>query len=494
MDQNIPSVEKERRWSAGAWVAAAFALLIFLYNFGMALLSTTWPTDGWAITGNINTGLAQITFTQQINRDATPIQAGDQLLAINGHTLDALLEAQYHFLRLDPPDWPDGTVLHYQVLRSGTPRSLEVPIRRMPFWSYYRLLGELDLASLTQIAGSLLFFTAGVLVFLLRPGNRAAHALLFTGIGFFFNAVPANFTAPTLFYPDTPPSIPFDTWTLVINPSLMYLALAFPHPKLLLRRFPRLGVLLLYLPWLLAFNLAYLLHQGDRQGYLQTAFAIYPVQVILMMGIVLVSLIHSAFTIRDPVGRSQFKWMVAGISSFVFLGVGGWLVSAYLFPDTMTQGNWLLTIIGWFLLPTCLSIAITRYRLFDIDVIIRRTLVYSILSGLLGVVYFGSVTVLQGVFTSLGGSQTPAITVISTLGIAALFSPLRKRIQDFIDRRFFRSKYNAEQALSTFAAAARAETNLELLSGSLVVTIQETLQPADASLWLLQARPERQRK
>jgi hypothetical protein len=493
MSQNTSPADNEKRWSAGAWAAAVFALLIFGYNAVGALTSAGLPTDGWAISGDITTAEPHIIFTSQFSRGPTLLRPGDELLAINGYSVEALLEAQHDIFHMKSPNWADGTVLHYEVLREGAPVSLEVPSRRIPYWSYYGLLGEIDPANLTQLAGSLLFFSVGLAVFLLRPSNRAAHALLFIGVGFFFNAVPSNFTAPTLFYPDTPVSIPFDTWTLAINPSLMYLALAFPFPKLPLRRFPRLGVLLLYLPWLLAFNLAYLLNLDDRQGYLKAAFAIYPVQVFLMMGIVLASLIHSAITVRDPVGRSQFKWMVAGTSSFVFLGVGGWLVSTYLFPETMEQGNWLLTTIGWFLLPICLAIAITRYRLFDIDVIIRRTLVYSILSGLLGVVYFGSVTVLQGVFTSLGGSQTPVITVISTLGIAALFSPLRKRIQEFIDRRFFRSKYNAEQALSTFAAAARAETNLELLSGSLVLTIQETLQPKDASLWLLQARPERHR-
>jgi hypothetical protein len=474
----------ERRWNAGAWAAAGYALLIFAFNMGMALFSTTWPTDGWMITGDTQSNPPQIIFEVRLSDAPTSLQSGDRLLAINGQTVEALLESQHNFTQLNPPEWPDGTLLGYEIMRGEETLLLDVPIQRLSMWEYF--IGgyrHADLAGLAQIAGSLAFFLTGLAVFLLRPGNRAAHALLFIGVGFLFNAVPANFSAPTLFYPDLPASIPLDTWTAAINPSLMYLALVFPYPKLPLRRFPRLGVVLLYLPWILAFNLAYLLNLNDRQGYLQAAFAVYPVQVILMMLVTLVSLVHSAVTVRDPMGRSQFKWMLAGISSFVFIGVGGWLVSAYLFPDTMQQGNWLLTTIGWFLMPICLAIAITRYRLFDIDVIIRKTLVYGLLSLLLGLVYYGGVTLLQGLLSDLSNQQSPFSIVISTLVIAALFNPLRRRIQDFIDRRFYRKKYDAEKALAKFAAAARSETDLALLTAELVHVVQDTLQPEGLSLW-----------
>jgi len=484
MNQGITTAENEQRWSMGAWVAAGFALFIFVFNIGTALSSTTRPTDGWMVTGDITSDEPEIIFDFPLTQASTPIQAGDRLVAINGQTVVALLDAQYTFYRLALPDWPDGTVLHYDILRAGEPLSLRVPIQRLPFWSYYRLYVGANLAGLTQLLGGLFFFFVGVLVFLLRPRERAAHALLFIGVAFFFNAVPANFSPPTLFYPEFPPSIPFDTWTLAINPSLMYLALVFPRPKLPLRRFPTLGVLLLYLPWPLAFNLAYLLHLQDRSGYLRAAFAIYPVQVILMLLVTLVSLAHSALTVRDPVGRSQFKWMLTGVFSFAFIGVGGWLVSSYLFPETMAQGNWLLTTIGWFLLPLCLAIAITRYRLFDIDVIIRRTLVYAILTATLALVYFGMVILLEGLLRSLVGSSGQVATVVSTLAVAALVTPLRRRVQEVIDRRFYRRKYNAEQALAEFATAARNETDLAVLTAQVVTIVQNTMQPEQVSLWL----------
>jgi hypothetical protein len=291
-----------------------------------------------------------------------------------------------------------------------------------------------------MLVTGLFFFAIGLIVFLLRPSNRAAHALLFLGVGFF--PWLANGSIPTSFYPiPHAVSIPFDLWTFIINPSLMYLVLSFPYPKAPLRRYPRLSVLLIYLSWPVAFNLAYLLNLDNWRGYQEIAFTIYPVQIILMMLVTLVAMIHTAITVRDPVGRSQLKWMLVGIGSFVFIGIGGWLVSAYLFPETMDSGNWLITTIGWFLLPVCLAIAITRYRLFDIDLIIRRTLIYGALSTTLALVYFGRGGILQGLLVILTGeSRSEIVTVVTTLMIAALFSPLRRRIQHDIDRRFYRKR------------------------------------------------------
>jgi hypothetical protein len=136
------------------------------------------------------------------------------------------------------------------------------------------------------------------------------------------------------------------------------------------------------------------------------------------------------------------------------------------------------------LLPLSVALSILRYRLWDIDLLIRRTLVYGVLTALLALLYFGLVVLLEGVLRSLVGSSGQVATVISTLAIAALFNPLRRRIQDFIDRRFYRRKYDAEQALAAFAAAARNETDLEQLSRRLTSAIQETLQPEQVSLWI----------
>ena len=144
----------------------------------------------------------------------------------------------------------------------------------------------------------------------------------------------------------------------------------------------------------------------------------------------------------------------------------------------------LLLPIGMATFPVAIGIAILRYRLYDIDIIIRRTVQYAILTGLLALVYYGSVVVLQSLVENLTGAQSPLVIVLSTLAIAALFNPLRTRIQDFIDRRYYRQKYDAEQALARFADTARDEVDLDQLTTALLKMVEETLQPNQVSLWL----------
>jgi hypothetical protein len=129
--------------------------------------------------------------------------------------------------------------------------------------------------------------------------------------------------------------------------------------------------------------------------------------------------------------------------------------------------------------------AILRYRLWDIDILIRRTLVYAVLTALLALGYLGSILALQsivGVFA--GQDNTPLVTVLSTLLIAALFVPLRRRVQAVIDQRFYRRKYDAARTLAAFGAALRDETNLEQLSAHLTAVVDETMQPQSLGLWL----------
>jgi hypothetical protein len=137
--------------------------------------------------------------------------------------------------------------------------------------------------------------------------------------------------------------------------------------------------------------------------------------------------------------------------------------------------------------PIAIGIAILRYRLYEIDTLINRTLVYGSLTAALVALYVGGIVVLQSLFVALTGEKSTLAVVASTLVIAALFTPFRRRIQSVVDRRFYRRKYDARKTLETFSAQLRNETDLEALSDDLVGVVRETMQPAYVSLWL---RPE----
>jgi hypothetical protein len=204
----------------------------------------------------------------------------------------------------------------------------------------------------------------------------------------------------------------------------------------------------------------------------------------------LASQIYRYRKVSTPTERQQTKWVVFAFGVFI-----GALVAqtTLLIPLAGSIGSptrfWYEflgngVILPQTLIPLATGISILRYRLFDIDVIIRKTLVYTVLSGLLVLVYFGMVVLLQSLFNSVSGQQSPVAIVISTLFIAALFAPLRRRIQDVIDRRFYRQKYDAQQVLAQFAITARDETDMEALTAELVRVVQETMQPDKVGLWL----------
>jgi hypothetical protein len=192
--------------------------------------------------------------------------------------------------------------------------------------------------------------------------------------------------------------------------------------------------------------------------------------------------------------RQQVKWiafaasvvgllyLIAMISAFVFPSWGWFQPGSPLWLDLLAYA----ALLSFTLVPIAVGIAILRYRLYDIDVLINRTLVYSSLTAALLALYFGGVTAAQTLLGTLTGQhRLPQLAVVaSTLAIAAFFNPLRRRIQSFIDRRFYRRKYDARKTLEGFSARLREETNLDGLNAELLTVVRETVRPAHAFLWL----------
>jgi hypothetical protein len=192
--------------------------------------------------------------------------------------------------------------------------------------------------------------------------------------------------------------------------------------------------------------------------------------------------------VSSPAQRQQTKWVVFGTT----VGVAGTFPLQLPVDLSLVGGDTPLTLLilkvgfalSLMLIPLSIGVAVLRSRLFDIDVLINRTLVYGSLTATLVALYFGGIVVLQRLFVVLTGETSTLAVVASTLVIAALFNPSRRRIQTFIDRRFYRRKYDARKTLEAFSTTLRDETDLEALNSELVGVVRESMQPTHLSLWL----------
>jgi hypothetical protein len=220
---------------------------------------------------------------------------------------------------------------------------------------------------------------------------------------------------------------------------------------------------------------------------------IFVLPLLLCIILIILSQIYRYRRVSAPSERQQTKWVVYGLA----IGFTPLLVYLLVFlsnpefrqPGALAMAFFLIGNVLWTFslvsLYLSVTLAILHSHLWDIDVIVRKTLIYGALTATLALVFFGGVVLLQQVIGRISGTQnSPLAIVISTLLIAALFTPLRRRIQNDIDRRFFRRKYNAQKTLESFAASVRDDVELEDLTGRLLGVVEETLQPENVSLWL----------
>ena len=290
-------------------------------------------------------------------------------------------------------------------------------------------------------------------------------------------------------------------WFVMLALALFYLPMLFPDGRLLSRRWLPVAVVAGIAASGFVLPRAFMdtLPLNEAPGYeIDNPIGIegvgsvenLPIFGVLLNGLLVIAFVGTAASVvvrfrrSRGVERLQMKWFV--YVSIVF--VGGSILTSVIGVATglrwLEQFSFVLSMVALVGLPIAVGIAILRYRLYDIDVVINRTLVYGLLTLLLALMYFGGIVLLQRVFVLLTGQQSTLAVVASTLLIAALFNPLRGRIQAFIDRAFYRRKYDARKTLQAFSATLRDETDLNALSADLVGMVRETMQPAHVSLWL----------
>jgi hypothetical protein len=284
------------------------------------------------------------------------------------------------------------------------------------------------------------------------------------------------------------------SWLWVPGLGLVgFLGLVFPNgrlPSARWRWFARLSAFLTFVGAVLAalspgpiiLGLSAIPNPLGIEG-LPNAYKLVQALMLVLLAVSVASLLMRRGYARG-VERQQTKWFTYTSAVAASGAILDYIISEPLELVWLGLVGHALVLVGLAGIPIAMGIAITRYRLYEIDLIINRTLVYGSLTATLVALYFIVIVVLQRVFVLLTGQQSTLAIVASTLLIAALFTPLRRRIQGFIDRRFYRSNYDAKKTLEAFSAKRRDETDREALSGDLIGVVRETMQPAHVSLWL----------
>ena len=401
--------------------------------------------------------------------------------------------------------------------------TLSMFVATIPLWFLARSAdlpsswrADVGVGGLVGGAFFLAFPLVGALIASKRPKNAVGWLCLAVGVLWALSGV---FDYYGYYGAATPGSVPFPVvmagisdwiWVPAVGLLGTYVLLLFPGGRLPSRRWRPLA-------WLsgaviLLLSLGIMLAPGslDNLGGVRNPFGIEGADWLTAGAYVLLPLLPlcmlaSALSLvlryRRSGGeeRQQIKW-IAFAASVVVVVYAIAMIASFVFPaeSWTTAGSvWWLNLLtyavlsSFTLVPIAVGIAILKYRLYEIDLLINRALVYGPLTAMLALVYFGGVVGLQAALRSLTGQESTLAVVASTLVIAALFNPLRRRVQGLVDRRFYRRKYDAAKTLEAFSARLRDETDLDTLANGLVEVARGTVQPAHVSLWL---RPERAQK
>jgi hypothetical protein len=348
------------------------------------------------------------------------------------------------------------------------------------------------LNTIFNVLTSAIWYGVGFLIFWRRSDDWLALLAAFVLV--MFNVGPwSNNNAPSvlaLIYPAF--TLPFSFISFLADCSLGLFLLLFPNGRLV-PRWMGLILLLLIISDVLV----------DFPSSLSPFAAHWPAWLVLpsilvFCGAIIYSQIYRYRHVSTPAQRQQTKWVALGLT--VALAVITVILAVTLlvpFGSASPFLEFLVTAIIWpaalLLIPLFIGFSILRYRLYDIDLLINRTLVYGTLTVLLGLIYFGLIVSLQYLLREIISQNNDVAIVVSTLAIAALFQPLRHRIQTIIDRRFYRRKYDAAKVVAAFSTTLRQEVDLDQLREHLITVVQDTMQPSHISLWLREPASKRPR-
>src|SRR6266702_513689 len=327
-----------------------------------------------------------------------------------------------------------------------------------------------------------IWYAVGFLIFWRRSDDWLALLAAFFLVMFNVTSLANTASALALAYPIL--ALPLKLVNFLGQVSLLVFFLLFPNGRLV----PR---------WMGLFLLLVILEQflSSFPSVASPFYANWPAWLnwlvpLVVYGAIISSQIYRYRRLSTPVQRQQTKWIILGVAAAIGVAIGVLAIGAFI-PSSGASNNLgaaILFITIWpvalLLIPLSIGFSILRYRLYDIDVLINRTLVYGSLTALLALLYFGLIVALQSLFQGMFHQNNAVAIVVSTLVIAALFQPLRRRLQAIIDRRFYRRKYDAAKTVEAFSATLRNEVDLTQLSEHLITVVQETMQPAHVSLWL----------
>lgn len=468
------SMRASRSRLAALLAVVAMLALGIVYSW----VRLTTPFDGTLVAGPPPFGLDRGSIVLLPRVQGHPLTIPVRLLAVEGRDMGSWVRALFA-INAAQPRWHVGQTLTYTILSHGQRIHVLVTLAPVPVGAFLR-------ASWGTLLFAAAFLVVAVFVYARRPHDRITLPLLLCAAALFpatigYLGIPATYLtlAPT-FWLHMAAAVGAH---FVFLAALLHAALLLPRPHPLTQRYPWI-IPMVYIAPAVVFLvfLAVTWPSTDILSWVAGWSAIGLAVFVAYLVLVVATILSSYHLHRDTVTRQQVRWVIFG----GVIAAGGTLVlnalSVLVGDQVFLSANSVGVLQTVF--PITLAVAILRHRLFDIDVIINRTLVYSTLTGTLALVYFGCVASLQLGFRALTGQTQPLALVLSTLTIAALFQPLRGGIQHVIDRHFYRSKYDATRTIEAFGAQVRDELDLSQLGVRLIGVVEETIQPAHASLWL----------